>query len=230
LHRRIIQSLNHETSESYLLYICRSAAKSRLISAMDFVNRLRPEHLKAFWYFPSKINFTLIGTFGGLLWATSPAAEEAEFYKFRLREYRWTLSVSAKRAAFLEYAVQMLDASRAMLKNLTQKPSLSHISSAGVPTTAGGSGTAASFVVGSSSSSIMGGVGRPDTMMDQQDEEDVTMEDAQEDTPPLTRTTSVSNVSGSVFSGFSTDALDQYTAGTMRGHAGGPPTPPSSTG
>jgi hypothetical protein len=117
--------------------MCRSAAKTRLISAMDFVNRLKPEHLQAFWYFASKINFTLIGTFGSLLWATAPAQEEAEFYKMRLREYRWTLSVSSKRAEFLDYAVQMLDASRAMLHNLAEKPSLAQqISNAGVPPSA----------------------------------------------------------------------------------------------
>ncbi|KAF2196375.1 hypothetical protein GQ43DRAFT_445171 [Delitschia confertaspora ATCC 74209] len=134
LHRRIIQSLGPSTSDPYLLYICRSAAKTRLISAMDFVNRLKPEHLQAFWYFASKINFTLIGTFGSLLWATAPTHEEAVFYKTRLREYRWTLSVSSKRAEFLDYAVQMLDASRAMLNNLAEKPSLAQqISSAGVP-------------------------------------------------------------------------------------------------
>lgn len=112
----------------------RNAAKTRLISAMDFVNRLRPEHLQSFWYFASKINFTLIGTFGSLLWATAPAQEEAEFYKTRLREYRWTLSVSSNRAQFLDYAVSMLDASRAMLNNLAEKPSLrDQISNAGVP-------------------------------------------------------------------------------------------------
>ncbi|KAF2187707.1 hypothetical protein K469DRAFT_685588 [Zopfia rhizophila CBS 207.26] len=134
LHRRIVQSLDPSTADPYLLFICRSAAKTRLISAMDFVNRLKPDHLQAFWYFASKINFTLIGTFGSLLWATAPAHEEAEFYKTRLREYRWTLSVSSKRAEFLEYAVQMLDASRAMLNNLAEKPSLAQqISSAGVP-------------------------------------------------------------------------------------------------
>ncbi|KAF2146651.1 uncharacterized protein K452DRAFT_241619 [Aplosporella prunicola CBS 121167] len=124
LHRRIVQSLDPQTSDPYLLFICRSAAKTRLISAMDFVNRLTPSHLTAFWYFASKINFTLIGTFGSLLWATAPGQEEAEFYKTRLREYRWTLSVSAARAGFLKYAVQMLDVSRAMLANLGEKPSL----------------------------------------------------------------------------------------------------------
>ncbi|GME48792.1 Nitrogen regulatory protein [Neofusicoccum parvum] len=124
LHRRIVQSLDPETSDSYLLFICRSAAKTRLISAMDFVNRLTPAHLQSFWYFASKINFTLIGTFGSLLWATAPGREEADFYKTRLREYRWTLSVSATRARWLEYAVQMLDASREMLRGMKEKPTL----------------------------------------------------------------------------------------------------------
>lgn len=134
LHRRIVQSLDSTNPDSYGLFMCRNAAKTRLISAMDFVNRLKPEHLQAFWYFASKVNFTLIGTFGSLLWATAPAKEEAEFYKLRLREYRWTLSVSSKRADFLEYAVSMLDASRAMLNNLAEKPSLAEqISNAGVP-------------------------------------------------------------------------------------------------
>ncbi|KAF2750881.1 hypothetical protein M011DRAFT_492256 [Sporormia fimetaria CBS 119925] len=134
LHRRIVQSLDPSTHDPYGFFMCRSAAKTRLISAMDFVNRLKPEHLQAYWYFASKVNFTLIGTFGSLLWATAPAQEEADFYKMRLQEYRWTLSVSSKRANFLEYAVQMLDASRAMLHNLAEKPSLAQqISTAGVP-------------------------------------------------------------------------------------------------
>ncbi|KAL9083249.1 MAG: hypothetical protein Q9165_008602 [Trypethelium subeluteriae] len=136
LHRRIIQSLSPTTSDPYLFYICRSAAKTRLISAMDFVNRLRPSHLQAFWYFASKVNFTLIGTFGSLLWATAPTQEEADFYRMRLREYRWTLSVSSRRAEFLSYAVRMLDASRGLLRNLAEKPWLGQqprTSEAGVP-------------------------------------------------------------------------------------------------
>jgi len=94
---------------------------------MDFVNRLRPEHLQSFWYFASKVNFTLIGTFGSLLWATAPCQEEANFYKTRLQEYRWTLNVSSKRVEFLKYAVQMLDASTAMLSNLPPKPPLAQV-------------------------------------------------------------------------------------------------------
>ncbi len=130
LHRRIIRSLETDTQavDPYVQHICRSAAKARLISAMDFVNRLTPQHLRAFWYFASKTNFALIGTFGSLLWATSPGREEAEWYRRRLGEYRWTLSVSSKPGEFkglTEFAMGMLDISTGLLKKLPEKPELS---------------------------------------------------------------------------------------------------------
>src|SRR5437762_7216592 len=126
LHRRIVRSLNPSTTDPYLLPIYHSAAKTRLISAMDLVNRLKPEHLQSFWYFASKVNFALIGTFGSLLWATAPGKEEAEFYKMRLAEYRWTLTVSMKGAAgFMGFAVAMLDTSTSLLARLPDKPTLS---------------------------------------------------------------------------------------------------------
>ncbi|OIW24856.1 hypothetical protein CONLIGDRAFT_72405 [Coniochaeta ligniaria NRRL 30616] len=129
--------------DPYIQHICRSAAKARLISAMDFVNRLTPSHLRSFWYFASKTNFALIGTFGSLLWATSPGREEADWYRRRLAEYRWTLSVSSKplvvggpessgsnraggsRGGLTEFAMGMLDISTGLLKKLPEKPSMS---------------------------------------------------------------------------------------------------------
>jgi len=119
--------------DPYVQHICRSAAKARLISAMDFVNRLTPAHLRAFWYFASKTNFALIGTFGSLLWATSPGREEADWYRRRLGEYRWTLSVSSKPGegkGLTEFAMGMLDISTGLLKQLPEKPSLSRSNSA----------------------------------------------------------------------------------------------------
>lgn len=151
LHRRIIRSLaateemaalaagampvgsgpmvaEPGAGDPYVQHICRNAAKARLISAMDFVNRLTPSHLRAFWYFASKTNFALIGTFGSLLWATSPGREEADWYRRRLGEYRWTLSVSSKPGegkGLTEFAMGMLDISTGLLKKLPEKPSLS---------------------------------------------------------------------------------------------------------
>ncbi|POR34405.1 Transcriptional activator protein DAL81, partial [Tolypocladium paradoxum] len=130
LHRRIIRSLasNPASVDPYVQHICRSAAKARLISAMDFVNRLTPHHLRSFWYFASKTNFALIGTFGSLLWATSPGREEADWYRRRLGEYRWTLSVSStpgESKGLTEFAMTMLDISTGLLKQLPEKPSMS---------------------------------------------------------------------------------------------------------
>jgi hypothetical protein len=146
LHRRIIRSLTAPLSppiansppglDPYILHICRSAAKTRLISAMDFVNRLTSSHLRAFWYFASKTNFALIGTFGSLLWATAPGREEAEWYRRRLGEYRWTLGVSCKggngeggNGRLTEFAMGMLDTSTGLLKALPEKPALSRVGS-----------------------------------------------------------------------------------------------------
>jgi hypothetical protein len=91
---------------------------------MEFVNRLRPTHLTSFWYFPSRVNFALIATFGSLLLATAPCQEEAEFYRARLSEYRWALSVSAKSAGFLNFAIESLESSTGLLKNMPVKPKL----------------------------------------------------------------------------------------------------------
>lgn len=145
LHRRIIRSLSpppnvdlKPTLDPYIVHICRSAAKTRLISAMDFVNRLTSSHLRSFWYFASKTNFALIGTFGSLLWATAPGREEADWYRRRLSEYRWTLAVSCKggnedgasgNARLTEFAMGMLDTSTGLLKALPEKPSLSRVGS-----------------------------------------------------------------------------------------------------
>lgn len=127
LHRCIIRSLSPSTADNYLSHICRSAAKTRLISAMDFVNRLRPAHLQAFWPGSSRTNFALIGSFGTLLLATAPTREEAEFYRQRLAEYRWTLSVSVKNAQFLKHAIESLDLSTMLAQNVPEKPGIEEL-------------------------------------------------------------------------------------------------------
>jgi hypothetical protein len=88
---------------------------------MDFVNRLKPEHLDSFWYFASATNFALINTFGNLLRATAPGEQEAGFYACRLKEYRWALGASCKRAEWLEGAVRMLDATDNLVESLKDR-------------------------------------------------------------------------------------------------------------
>ena len=66
----------------------------------------------------------MIATFGSLLLATSPCEEEAAFYRARLSEYRWALSVSAKSAGFLNFAIESLESSTGLLKDMPIKPKL----------------------------------------------------------------------------------------------------------
>ncbi|KAK5071326.1 Fungal specific transcription factor [Lithohypha guttulata] len=114
LHRRVIRSLSKQT-DPYLISICRSAAKARLISALEYFNRLKPEHLQSFWYFASKFNFALIGTFAGLCFVSSASPEEAQFYQLRLQEYRWVLRISRKSSEFLELASGILESAVGVL-------------------------------------------------------------------------------------------------------------------
>ncbi|KAL4918820.1 fungal-specific transcription factor domain-containing protein [Aspergillus aurantiobrunneus] len=127
LHRCIVRSLSPKTTDAYLSHICRSAAKTRLISAMDFVNRLRPPHLRSFWPAASRTHFALIGSFGVLLRVTAPTNEEAEFYRLRLCEYRWTLSVSKKDAEFLEFALDSLDNATDLDHHVPPKPGIDEL-------------------------------------------------------------------------------------------------------
>lgn len=114
LHRRVIRSLSAQT-DPYMVQICRTAAKARLISALEYFNRLKPEHLQSFWYFASKFNFALIGTFAGLCFVTSVSPEEAQFYQMRLQEYRWVLRISRKSSEFLEIASGILESAVGVL-------------------------------------------------------------------------------------------------------------------
>jgi hypothetical protein len=120
LHRAIIR-FDSRNIDDNLRSITRAAAKTRFTSAIDLVNKFDPAHLQSFWYFSSKVNLAIIGTFGSLLWATSDNPEEAESYKSHLAEYRWTLRVSSKAAEFMKFTVGMLDASPVFVKENTSK-------------------------------------------------------------------------------------------------------------
>ncbi|CDM32215.1 Zn(2)-C6 fungal-type DNA-binding domain [Penicillium roqueforti FM164] len=172
LHRCIVRSLLAEGTDQYLAHICRSAAKTRLISAMDFVNRLRPAHLRSFWPASARTNFSLIGSFGMLLRITAPTNEEADFYRVRLCEYRWTLGVSHKNAEFMGFALQSLDNATALHKHVPAKPGIAELmASSGKnapprmpPTTLSSYDDAMMEAAGTAaSSSVMSGLASPAT-------------------------------------------------------------------
>ncbi|SCU99502.1 LADA_0H20164g1_1 [Lachancea dasiensis] len=95
LHRRIIVTLNNDTSPE-LVQVCRLAAKTRLIAAIEFVRDLKFEHINSFWYTCSTGNLTLIGTFAALLYITAPTKDEATIFRDCLRNYVWILRMNSK--------------------------------------------------------------------------------------------------------------------------------------
>ncbi len=125
LHRRILLALSPST-DPHLYRICRSVAHERFIFAIDFVQTLKPQHLSSFWYFASPQNFALIGVFGTLLLSTVSTLEEADFYRTKLREYRWTLKINSENGArYMKPAMALLDANMGLLEeasSITRPP------------------------------------------------------------------------------------------------------------
>lgn len=184
LHRCIVRSLAYEGTDPYLAHICRSAAKTRLISAMDFVNRLRPAHLRSFWPASARTNFSLIGSFGMLLRISAPTQEEAEFYRIRLCEYRWTLSVSHKNAEFMSFALESLDNQTMLDKHVPDKPSIEEVMANSAKQSARPSAVtsydeameeADGINRSGTSSSVISGLASPVTSVSDVEEQDVAM-------------------------------------------------------
>jgi hypothetical protein len=112
LHRAILRSHSVPYPGTDLFHITRRAASTRFTSALDFVKRLKPEHLQSFWYFSSSLSLAIIGVFAGILCATSRTDDQSgrDSYISKLAEYRWVLRISATGADFMKHAVGVLDA------------------------------------------------------------------------------------------------------------------------
>ena len=115
LHRKILTTLDTDNSEmntAELKKVCREAANSRVLAAIDFVEELKPEHINGFWYACSSNNLSLIGSFIALLYCTSETSEEKLIFRNYLKKYIHILSTSLanfqKARTALEFS-QLLD-------------------------------------------------------------------------------------------------------------------------
>ena len=116
LHRRIMLALGPSTPLQ-LQEICRSVAQERFVFAIDFIQSLKAQHLTSFWYFASPQNFALIAVFGTLLLSTSKSKDEEDFYRTKLREYRWILKMNTENGArYMGPAMKLLDANMTLMK------------------------------------------------------------------------------------------------------------------
>ncbi|ODV73171.1 Dal81p CYBJADRAFT_115289, partial [Cyberlindnera jadinii NRRL Y-1542] len=80
LHRKIILALSSEDSPE-LIKVCRAAATTRLVAVLEFMKNLKTEHIKSFWHSSTCINFSIVGTFAAILYATSSTPQESNMYR-----------------------------------------------------------------------------------------------------------------------------------------------------
>ncbi|KAL2822004.1 fungal-specific transcription factor domain-containing protein [Aspergillus granulosus] len=108
IHRALLRTLSADTPPALRATI-RTAARARLASAMKLIESLQPEHTQSFWGFAAASQVAMIGSFAGLLWATSAEADEALEFVNQLERLRWALQMRASAAPFLHEALRMLD-------------------------------------------------------------------------------------------------------------------------
>ncbi|KAF2432936.1 hypothetical protein EJ08DRAFT_669147 [Tothia fuscella] len=123
LHRAILRTWSASSTDSDIRLITRAAAQARFTSALEFAKRLKPGHLQSFWYFSSSSSLAIIGIFACILAATSNEHQERDDIMSRLAEYRWTLRISSNGAAFMKYAVGLLDGTSQLLEQQFEKAS-----------------------------------------------------------------------------------------------------------
>lgn len=107
IHRALLRVLSPDTTPS-LRSTIRTAARARLTSAMGLIESFQPEHIQSFWGFAAAAQVALVGSFAGLLWATSPQMDEAAGYVEQLEKLRWILQVRASAAPFAREALRMI--------------------------------------------------------------------------------------------------------------------------
>ncbi|KAK9476902.1 fungal-specific transcription factor domain-containing protein [Lipomyces japonicus] len=126
LFRPILRALSKiDRDQSMTMYeiygmVYRSAF-AEFISAVEFVNNLKPQHIQTFWYAASKNNFAIIVTFGTLLMMTASTDAERAACLEKLSEFQWTLKINVHGADFLQHAILWTEECKHLLKNYMTK-------------------------------------------------------------------------------------------------------------
>ncbi|KAM0636465.1 hypothetical protein ACHAPW_000751 [Verticillium nonalfalfae] len=133
LHRAILRSHSMASPAPDLYAITRLAASTRFTSALDFVKRLKAEHLQSFWYFSSGLSLAIIGLFAGILCMTSQDKEgaEREALLAKLAEYRWLLRINSTSAEFMKYSIGVLDARSQLMEQQIPLQAVLHAAQSG---------------------------------------------------------------------------------------------------
>ncbi|KIW20821.1 hypothetical protein PV08_01399 [Exophiala spinifera] len=123
LHRAIIESDVRRPLEPDLRQITRGAAVMRLRSVIDFLKRLKPEHMQGFWHFASGPSLAIIGTFSLVLLATSTDTIESKDIFSLIAEFRWLLNINSSSADFTKTAIDLLRTNAGLLARFRPRQS-----------------------------------------------------------------------------------------------------------
>ncbi|KIW31295.1 uncharacterized protein PV07_02955 [Cladophialophora immunda] len=115
LHRAIVESEMKKPLDAGLRQITREAAIMRFKSVVDFLKRLKPEHMQGFWHFASGSCLAIIGTFSLVLLATSTDPNESRAIYSQIAEFRWLLKINGPGAGFTKPAVDLLQSNAGFL-------------------------------------------------------------------------------------------------------------------
>ncbi|KAK9236611.1 fungal-specific transcription factor domain-containing protein [Lipomyces kononenkoae] len=97
------------------------SAFAEFVSAVEFANNLKPQHIQTFWYAASKNNFAIIATFGIILMLLSRTDVERTACSEKLAEFQWTLKVNVRGAEFLQHAILWVEEFKYLLKSELSK-------------------------------------------------------------------------------------------------------------
>jgi len=103
--------------EPTLRKITRDAAIMRFKSVIDFLKRLKPEHMQGFWHSASEPCLGIISTFALVLLATSRDPSETKDIFSQIAEFRWLLNINGPSADFMKLAVDLLQANASFLSS-----------------------------------------------------------------------------------------------------------------
>ncbi|KIV80979.1 hypothetical protein PV11_08434 [Exophiala sideris] len=117
LHRAILESEMRDALELSLRKITRDAAIMRFKSVIDFLKRLKPEHMQGFWHSASEPCLAIISTFALVLLATSRDPSETKDIFSQIAEFRWLLNINGPSADFMKHAVDLLQANASFLSS-----------------------------------------------------------------------------------------------------------------
>lgn len=117
LHRAIMESETRDALEPGLRKITRDAAIMRFKSVIDFLKRLKPEHIQGFWHSASEPCLAIISTFALVLLATSRNPSETRDIFSQIADFRWLLNINGPSADFMKLAVDLLQANVSFLSS-----------------------------------------------------------------------------------------------------------------